>query len=1183
MTRDSFAPASGDTAADNQAKAGPEAGSPAPTRPHDSSPAPRKARSRPITLLIVGAGILIAAIAFGAAAMIINLRNRVLTDNERELRNVALVVAAQADRIFDGAGRVESSLIQYFAELGVATSDDFERKMSGYGAHLHLKDRIVGLPHVGTFTLVNAQGKVFNFSRSWPIPPIDVTDRDFFTVLRQTGGPTTYLSRPIQNRATGTWVVQLAQKVTGANGEFIGLVTAAIELDSIEQFFATTTLGPDSSIALFHRSGELLARYPHIESFIGRVIPNSVIANLGPDADHGLARRASPIDHGEERIVAVHRAAHYPLVVGTTRNLGAVLADWRKEAAFLIGAAGFVILIVLALVALLVRQLSRNERRLQKHLDEQKLHLDTAIDNMSQGFLMFDSSARIVIVNQRYLDMYGFSADVVRPGCTIRELLRLRTENGTFAGDVEEHCANLKSLLAEGKATSQILETPQGRSVHVLNQPMTGGGWVVTHEDITERRRAEQELDRNREFLDLILENVPAPIFVKDADDRRYVLVNRAGEEFWGIARADMLGKTAHEIFAAKEADQITVRDDQLLQSDQPSVDERQFLTPAHGLRSIASRRMTIRGADGKPRYLVGLVNDITSLKQAEENTRRTQTFLDTVIENVPATIIVKDARDFRYVMINRAGEKLFGIPRDQIVGKKDGDIFAKEQADAITGRDIAVSSSSEPLVIGDHPIHTPGNGARIIASKRVALAGDDGKPQYVLSVIEDMTDRAQADARIAHMAHHDALTGLVNRALFSEKIEEASARQRRLGQGFAVFMLDLDGFKDINDSLGHPAGDALLKEMAVRLRSTLRDTDVLARFGGDEFAIIQPSDTNPRIGAVALAVRLLEVVSKPLDLNGNKVNVATSIGIALAPDDGVEPDELLKKADLALYRTKSEGRNGFNFFDAAMTVDADARYRLRNEIRDGIARREFELHYQPVFDVKTRSPCGVETLIRWRHPTKGLLSPDSFIPAAEESGLIVPLGQWILERACADASSWPEHIKVAVNLSAVQFRKGNLFDVILCALVESGLAPERLELEITESVLLENEADYRLMLQQLKNIGVTIVLDDFGQGYSSLGYITRFPVDKIKIDKAFTQGLSRRVECTAIVSSVLTLARGLDIMTTAEGVETEEQFELLRAAGVDVVQGYLLGRPVAKERLAFNSGGSDERGAKVA
>jgi diguanylate cyclase (GGDEF)-like protein/PAS domain S-box-containing protein len=1181
MIKNSFSPLPEHAA--GVGRTAPAASASPPPQPHHA-PFVRPGRFRPITLLMVGAGILIIAVALGTAAMIVNLRNRVLTDNEREMRNVALVVAAQVDRIFDGAERVEKNLIDYFAELGVATSDDFERKLSGYGAHLLLRDKIVGLPHVGTFTLVNAQGRVFNFSRSWPIPPIDVTDRDFFEALRQDGGPAAYLSKPIQNRATGTWVVQLARKVTGRNGEFIGLVTAAIELASIEQFFASMPLGPHSSVGLFYRGGELLARHPHDESLVGRVIPSALAVTLAPDAEHGMVRRASEMTPGgEERLIAVHRVAHYPLVVGTARGIVAVLADWHNDAVLLIGAASFIVIIIVALVTLLVRQLSRDERRLQENLDEKKLHLDTAIDNMSQGFVMFDSSARIVIVNQRYLDMYDLPAAVIKPGCTVRELIRVRSQNGSFKGDIGEYCAGLTARIAEGKAISQILETPQGRSIHALIQPMAGGGWIATHEDITERRQAEQERDRNREFLDLILENVPAPIFVKDAADRRYVLVNRAGEEFWGISRAEMIGKTSYEIFPRKEADLITARDDVLIHADQPCSDERQIATPSNGVRSIAARRMTIRGDDGKPRYLIGLINDITDRKQAEDKIRRTQIFLDTIIENVPSTIIVKDARDFRYLMINRAGEQLFGIPRERIVGNKDGDIFDKEQADAITGRDIEMCGAGEPLVRGDHPLHTPGNGVRVITSNRVMLPGDDGKPQYLLSVLEDMTERAQAAARIAHMAHHDALTGLANRALFTEKIEEASARQRRLGEGFAVFMLDLDGFKDINDSLGHPAGDALLKEMAGRLRSALRETDVLARFGGDEFAIIQSGETNQQGGTAALALRLLEVVSAPLDLNGHKVNVATSIGIAVAPQDGCDPDELLKKADLALYRTKSEGRNGFNFFDVAMTVDADERYRVRNEIRDGITCGEFELHYQPVFDVKTRAPCGVETLVRWRHPTKGLLSPDRFIPIAEESGLIVPLGQWILERACADAASWPEHIKVAVNLSPVQFRKGNLFDVILCALVESGLTPERLELEITETVLLENESDYRVMLQQLKNLGVTIVLDDFGQGYSSLGYITRFPVDKIKIDKAFTQGLSRRVECTAIVSSVLTLARGLDITTTAEGVETEEQFELLRLAGVDVVQGYLFGRPVAKERLGFGSEGGDACGARVA
>ena len=686
MTGHSFSPASEQTV---------EARSPTPAERPASPSVTRIARSRPITLLIVGAGVLIAAIAFGTAAMIFDLRDRLVTDNERELQNIALVIAAQADRIFEAADRVETNLIEHFAELGVATSDDFERKMSGYSAHLLLKDKIVGLPHVGTFTLVNAQGRVFNFSRSWPIPAIDVTDRDFFEVLRRNGGPTAYLSKPIQNRATGTWVVQLARRISGPNGEFIGLVTAAIELNSIEQFFATIALGPDSSIGLFHRSGEVLARHPHIELLIGRVIPNSVVANLAQGAEQGVARRISPVDHGAERIVAVHRVAHYPLMVGATRDLGAVLADWRNEAALLIGAAGVVVLAIAALITLLVRQLSRNERRLLEHLVEQKLHLDSAINNMSQGLLMFDSSKRIVIVNQQYLEMYGLSAEMARPGCTLRELLSLRKENGSFAGDVDAYCVDLEARLAEGKTTSQILETPQGRAVQVLSHPMPGG-WVVTHEDITERRRVEQERDRNREFLDLILENVPAPIFVKDAADRRYVLVNRAGEEFWGISRAAMIGKTSHEVFARKEADLITARDDQLLQSDQPSADERQIQTPNNGVRNIVSRRLTICGDDGQPRYLIGLINDITEWKQAEDKIRRTQAFLDTIIENVPATIIVKDARDFRHVMVNRAGEKLLGIPRDQIVGKKDGDIYGKEQADAITGRDIEICNSGE-------------------------------------------------------------------------------------------------------------------------------------------------------------------------------------------------------------------------------------------------------------------------------------------------------------------------------------------------------------------------------------------------------------------------------------------------------------------------------------------------------
>jgi diguanylate cyclase (GGDEF)-like protein len=439
------------------------------------------------------------------------------------------------------------------------------------------------------------------------------------------------------------------------------------------------------------------------------------------------------------------------------------------------------------------------------------------------------------------------------------------------------------------------------------------------------------------------------------------------------------------------------------------------------------------------------------------------------------------------------------------------------------------------------------------------------------VGIHQDITDQKKTEAEIVYMADHDTLTGIGNRVLLHAKLKEALARLRQRQETFAVLILDLDGFKYVNDTLGHAAGDMLLKELAQRLQSALREgNDVLTRLGGDEFAIIQSSEDNQREAAIGLALRVLDIVAQPFDLDGHKITVGTSIGIALAPEDGVEAGDLLKRADLALYRVKSEGRNNYCFFDAEMSKGAAARLDLLTDLRGALSRNEFELFYQPVFDAKTQRPCGAEALVRWRHPVRGLISPDRFIPLAEETGLMEPLGEWIMERACTDAAAWPDHIKVAVNLSAVQFRSGKLFDVILCALVESGLPPERLELEITESVLMQNAEGYGTIIQQLKNIGISIALDDFGTGYSSLSYLTKFPFDKIKIDKSFTQGLTNNAGCAAGVASVLTLARSLDMIVTAEGIETKQQFELLKAAGVHQIQGYLFARPGPLAELNF-------------
>jgi diguanylate cyclase (GGDEF)-like protein len=426
----------------------------------------------------------------------------------------------------------------------------------------------------------------------------------------------------------------------------------------------------------------------------------------------------------------------------------------------------------------------------------------------------------------------------------------------------------------------------------------------------------------------------------------------------------------------------------------------------------------------------------------------------------------------------------------------------------------------------------------------------------------------SRANRRVLEMAQTDILTGLPNRAFFLDQLQQINSSERERSEAFSILMLDLDRFKNVNDSLGHAAGDALLRQVADRLRSTLHGTDVLARLGGDEFAIIQSDCDDPRTGAIDLATRISKLIAEPFQLPGHRVEIGTSIGIALALEHADDQEQLLKKADLALYRSKSAGRNCYHIYDEAMSSELEARNTLEGDLRDAIARCQFEVHYQPFYDVHSGRRRGLEALVRWRHSTRGLIAPDKFIPLAEETGLIVPLGEWVLRQACDDARAWPADLKVAVNLSAVQFKQAELFEVIQSALRNSGLPPERLEIEITESVLLERAADNHAFIEKLKGIGISLALDDFGTGYSSLSCLTTFPFDKIKIDKSFIANLTRRHNSTAIISSIVTLARGLDMVVTAEGVETREQFEKLRSLGVNFAQGYLLGRPAPIREL---------------
>jgi diguanylate cyclase (GGDEF)-like protein len=428
------------------------------------------------------------------------------------------------------------------------------------------------------------------------------------------------------------------------------------------------------------------------------------------------------------------------------------------------------------------------------------------------------------------------------------------------------------------------------------------------------------------------------------------------------------------------------------------------------------------------------------------------------------------------------------------------------------------------------------------------------------VDTFEDITERRAAEDKIAHMARHDGLTGLPNRMNFREQLDKALFEIKRHGM-FAVLCLDLDNFKTVNDALGHQAGDELLQVAAARLKGALRKGDLVARVGGDEFAILQRIDEQPA-AARALAGRLIEVMRPPIAIGDQEMPVGVSVGVSLAPADGLNADQLLKNADMALYRAKSDGRGAYRFFEPGMDARMQARRTLELDLRRALAAGEFELHYQPIVNVATNEVTSLEALLRWRHPERGLVLPVDFIALAEETGLIVPIGEWVIRQACEDAAMWPAHVHVAVNLSPVQFKSANLVATVMSALSSSQLAPQRLELEITEYVLLQDSETTLATLQRLRGLGVAIAMDDFGTGYSSLSYLRKFPFDKIKIDQSFVRDLADNSDSLAIVRAVTGLGGSLGITTIADGVETAEQLNRLRAEGCSQAQGYLFGAP---------------------
>ena len=671
---------------------------------------------------------------------------------------------------------------------------------------------------------------------------------------------------------------------------------------------------------------------------------------------------------------------------------------------------------------------------------------------------------------------------------------------------------------------------------------------------------AERQAGLAEERLRVALDALPEGIVFLDPEGR-YVLWNQRYAEIY---------KTSADLFQVGVKLEDTLRVG-IARGDYPDAvgHEEAWLAERLSLMANPGERHEQRLADGRWIMIeerktadggtIGIRVDITELKQALSDLTQTRGFLDAVIEAMPVMVLVTDPATGRILMLNRAGETALGFARDEVVGKTYAEVFPAAEAERLAAHDNALMRFGGAAAVEEQQVSTRDGATRLLRMKKMIVRDGAGAPQYIVAVCEDTTEQRRSEARIAHMARHDALTGLPNRLLFHDRLNRALTRSAE--SPVAVLCVDLDRFKTVNDTLGHPVGDELLKLVARRLEGCIREGDTVARLGGDEFAIIQHRlETTDAAGL--LAERVVEALAAPFEVQGHQVVCGASLGIAIAPADGKLAEELLKKADMALYRAKAEGRGAFHYFEREMDERMQARRLLELDLRRALVNGEFELYYQPLLNLAENRISGCEALLRWRHPTRGLVLPGEFIPLAEEIGLITPLGEWVMRRACEEAVTWPVEMKVAVNLSPVQFRSRNLVQIVVSALANSGLSADRLEVEITESVLLQDNAANIKVLHELRDLGVRIAMDDFGTGYSSLSYLRSFPFDKIKIDRSFVSDLTNHGDALAIVKAVASLGASLGMVTTAEGVETAAQFDRLRLEGCTEVQGYLVSEP---------------------
>jgi diguanylate cyclase (GGDEF)-like protein/PAS domain S-box-containing protein len=1120
-------------------------------------------------LLLVALGLIGVAVV-AIAITIVALRNDAINDAIHDTGNIATVLAEQTARAVQSVDIATSEIAERIGDHAALTPDNYEAFVRSQPIHVMLTDRLRRLPQSEFIAILDKDGRQVNSSRTWPASRADVSDRDYFRYARDHAVPKLFISETVQNRVSGNRNIFFAKRISGPHGEFLGVVVAGTSPSYFQHIYDSISSVRKISFVLLRDDGTALIRHPDLENLTGRKLPAKSDWYPLVRAGGGHFNSSGAFD-GVPRLIAVRPLKDVPLVVNVGIPASEALSAWRYRAMAIGLGTALALICSLLLIYSLYHQfaqlaasraslIEREARLADKttELQEANARLDTAIDHMVQGLVMFDAAGDLVVCNDRFIEIYGLPCEQVKPGISIRRVLELRIAAGSFFDDIDAYIDELRTKMSAGEPMTKLTELADGRTFSLTNRPTGGGAWVATHEDITDRRRDEKELQRARNMLRAVVENIPETLVVKDAQSRQYVFLNRTGEALFGVPRTDFIGKTCDEIFPAAEAALVRARDEEAIRTGQLTIESRTVDTLDHRSREVTSRRIAIGGKEGAPEYIMNVIEDVTDRKRDERELHRARNMLRAVVENIPEMLVVKEANSGRYILVNRAGEELLGAKSDEMIGKTTEEIFPEDQAKVILARDQEAMRTGA-LKVDFHVTRTLDGRLRDVSSKRIAIGGKDNEPEYLLTVIEDVTERKLNENRIAHMAHHDPLTDLANRAALKAKLTETVDQAAAQGGQFALLCIDLDRFKEVNDLYGHAAGDNVLLEIARRMKEAAGGA-FLARLGGDEFMAICAGGTMPET-ATTLAHHLIDAISGDIDCDGRKVQIGMSIGIAMYPADGTDMVALLRNADAALYRAKAEGRCAIRFFEADMDRMLHDRRALQADLALSVSRNELQLFYQPQARV-TGQIVGFEALLRWDHLRRGFVPPGTFIPLAEESGLIDQIGEWVLREACREAAAWRKPLQIAINLSPVQLRKTELVPLVHSVLLETGLAPERLVLEITEGALMDDYSRAVSILRRLKALGVRIAMDDFGTGYSSLSYLQSFPFDKIKIDQTFIANLERSAQSAAIVRAVLGLGRSLDLTTVAEGVETQAQLAILRNEGCDEMQGYLIGRP---------------------